>query len=398
MSGPREGISGRTRLINDTAAEIARLLGVAADEIAQILAAQPSDYQQWRLPLLQAEIRRVLGDTAGAAALAADASQVAAWSAGAALVDGVIAAPSLGATLPALNIRQMQAMREFTTEKIKGATLEAMGAINDQLALTMIGTQTPFDAVQAITKTLGESTRKRATGIVRTELATAYSTANQLRLAQWGQTVPGLQKRWVKSGKLHPRLEHVAIHNQVRDVDQPFDLEGGAVKMMHPHDPTAPARHRINCGCVSVPVVPGYVRTIIDTKEQEAVAEAERAQAALERMRAPAAPAARRSSVAATLDEGRAIYGRALAGGKHAGLIGVLQEQGPNQWRKAIAAQTRRMEAHQAKLANPAAVVPDWAQRSPQYQQGLIRKWRSEVEDAREQIMVVEGHRDANEG
>lgn len=388
----RDAMAGRTRLIRETQAEIERLLREAAEQAAGVLAGAPSDYQAWQLPLLRAEIRRVLDDTVPRAAAAADAGLAEAWLAAGAMVDDVMAAPRLAAVMPAMDNGQLQAMRAFTTEKIKGATLEAMNRINDQLALTAIGMQTPFEAVQQVTRILGESTRKRATGIVRTELGTAFSTANQLRLAQWGETVPGLQKRWVKSGKVHPRVEHVAIHGQVRDVNQPFDLEGGAVQMMHPHDPAGPARHRINCGCVAVPVVPGYARTVVDEKEQEAAEDAERGRAALAAARdAPVA------ATAATLQVARAVHAQAAAGGKHAGLLNRLKDEGPKQLRKAVASQQKRLDAHLAKLADPASVVPDWAQRSPLYQQGLLKKWQREVEDAREQIMVIEEYRNAQQ-
>ena len=61
-------------------------------------------------------------------------------------------------------------------------------------------------------------------------------------------------------------------------------LEGGAVKMMQPGDPSAPARHTINCGCASVPVVPkdnpyGIRRTIVDEIADNDAAENARARA-----------------------------------------------------------------------------------------------------------------------
>lgn len=399
----RDAVTGRTRLINDTAAELERLLRQAADKVAGVLAGAPTDYQRWHLPTLRTEIGRVLDEIAPAAAAAADAGMLEAWMAAGAMVDDVIAAPRLAAALPQLDVGQLRAARAFTTEKIKGATIEAMDRINDQLVLTMSGTQTPFDTVQQVTQILGESTRRRATGIVRTELATAYSTANQARLAQWGETVPGLQKRWVKSGKVHPRAEHVAIHGQVRDVDKPFDLEGGAVKMMQPHDPEAPPRHRINCGCVAVPVVPGYARKAIDEKEREAQDDARRGRAALAAARGPAAatepvPALPTPAApAATLQIAKGLYAQAAAGGRHAGMLKQLDMQGPVQWRRAIDAHQRRLDAHLAKLAQPALAVPDWHQRSPLYQQGLRAKWQREVDDAREQIMIIEEHRNGKE-
>jgi hypothetical protein len=56
--------------------------------------------------------------------------------------------------------------------------------------------------------------------------------------------------------------------------------------MMKPGDPSAPARHTINCGCAAVPVVPkdnpyGLRSTIVDEIADNEVAENARARAAL---------------------------------------------------------------------------------------------------------------------
>lgn len=270
----RKALRGRTRLINDTVGEVRKLLAQADRQIAAILAAAPSDYQQWFLPQLQAEIRRALAATGGEAAAAVDIGQQSAWRAGSALVDGVVAAAGIRTVLPQLDVQQLTAMRSFLTEKIKDVTLDAANAINARLGLVTIGAQTPFDAVKQVSTILKADTQRRATAIVHTELARAYSTANQARMEQTAKLVPGMKKRWVKSGKLNPRHAHVVIHGQEQPVGEPFLLEGGAVKMMYPHDPKAPARHTINCGCASVPVMPkdnayGFKRTTTDADSDE---------------------------------------------------------------------------------------------------------------------------------
>lgn len=279
-------LKGRTRLINGTLDELRALLQKADVDILAILAALPSDYQAWYLPQLQGEIRRVLELIAGDVAAAVDAGQVSAWRQGSALVDGVLAASAVSVVMPQLDTRQLSAMRQFLTEKIKDVTLDAANLINSELGLVTIGVKNPFDAIKAVTQILGETTLRRGTTIVATELNRAFAAANQLRLEQSAQYVPGLQKRWLKSGKREPRPEHVAIHGQVQPVDKPFVLEGGAVKMMYPGDPRAPARHTINCGCASVPVVPqdnpyGLARTVKDEIADNDAAENARARAAV---------------------------------------------------------------------------------------------------------------------
>lgn len=252
---PREAIELRTRLIIDTDAEIAAILRAALLRIQTLLINQPGAAEQWRLTQLDAEIRRILTAAGADAALTVSQQHSAAAAAGTAAVDGAIAAASVRLVLPRISSLQLEAMREFTTTKISGIGLEAANRVNTQLGLAMVGAQTPYQAVEAVTDVLGESTLARARAIVHSELARAYSTASFERMRQAAADIPGLKKRWVKSGKLHPRENHVAAHGQVRDWDKPFSL-GGKITMMYPHHPAAPIGETINCGCAMVAVVP----------------------------------------------------------------------------------------------------------------------------------------------
>ncbi|WP_153117376.1 hypothetical protein [Rhodocyclus tenuis] len=252
----------RTRLINDTAGEIRTLLQTASVEIAKVLQSQPGDYARWYLPALQAEIDRVLRVTAATAAGAVESGLSESISAGRDMIDRPIAAglPNLAAALPIISVPQLEAMRAFATSKISGITIAAADAINTQLGLVMIGGQSPYEAVVAITDLLQEETTQRGVMIVRTQLAQAYSTAGQSRMDQTLEYVPDLQKRWLASRKANPRQNHQLIAHQLRPAGMPFDVptKNGTIKMMCPHDPTAPAGEIINCGCCAVPVVPGW--------------------------------------------------------------------------------------------------------------------------------------------
>lgn len=247
----------RTRLINDTTREIRVLLQEAAARIATILAGQPTDYQSWYLPQLMAEIERVLRETGVQAGRTAAAGQSGTVAAGGALIDEALRGAQVSAIVPRIFSGQLQAMASFLTEKIRGITIATANDINTQLGLVTIGAQGPGEAIRAVQALLGENTAQRAGMIVHTELARGFSTASFERLRSAAEYVPGLKKKWRKSGKLHPRLEHAAINNQVRDWNAPFVLHGGRVAMMYPHDPAAPASETINCGCVMLPVVPG---------------------------------------------------------------------------------------------------------------------------------------------
>lgn len=246
----------RTRIINDTAAEIRALLQEAATRIAAILAAQPTDYQRWYLPQLMAEIERVLREYGVQAGRTAAAGQAGNVTAGTGLVDAALRAAQVSAIVPRIASSQLQAMTSFLTEKIRGITVATANDINTQLGLVTMGAQGPGEAIRAVQALLGESTAQRASMIVHTELARGFSTASFERLREAAGYVPGLKKKWRKSGKVHPRLAHVAIDNQVQAWNAPFVLHGGRVTMMYPHDPAAPVAETINCGCVMLPLVP----------------------------------------------------------------------------------------------------------------------------------------------
>lgn len=253
---PSESLKERTRIVRETDAEIVRILELGAREIAAILAAQPTDWQRWYLPQIMTEIDRVLRERGADAGRAVAASHAAIAAAGAGLVDGAVERAGLRSFAPRVDDAQLRAMREFLTTKVRGITLASADAINTQLGLVTIGAASPFEAIKAVQRVLDDGTRQRATVIVHTELARGYSAASFARLAAAADAIPGLRKLWRKSGKLHPRLEHAAIDGQTQPWDQPFLLHAGRVRMMYPHDPSAPPGETINCGCVMLPVVP----------------------------------------------------------------------------------------------------------------------------------------------
>ncbi len=243
----------RDRFLATSGETIARLLKIAEARLVALLADQPSDAAQWNLSQVQAQVRQALAEFGDRAAAELASQAGTAWEAGQASVDAPLAAGRLvvmGAA-PVLDTRLLTAMRAFMTDRIKDVGSEAIGKINTQLGLTVLGAQPPAETVSAITDILGESSRRRALTIVRTENSRVYSTAAYERLLQQAQMVEGLQKQWRASGKPHPRINHLAADGQVQDVTKPFKL--GGAELMYPHDPAAPASETILCGCTMVP-------------------------------------------------------------------------------------------------------------------------------------------------
>ncbi|MEO5363440.1 MAG: hypothetical protein H7838_07430 [Magnetococcus sp. DMHC-8] len=247
-------VHGATAIQADTAGEIDRLLRVTAVEIQTILGNQPTDWQQWYFPQLQQQVNNRLQEYAQEAGRVVVAGAEDSWNAGVRLVDAPLAVTGveMAGVAPALDRRQLEAMRHFLTHKMTSVATGTANAVNQQLGLVMTGLHTPSQAATAIADIVKSGGRRRALTVVRTELGRAFSAAAQGRMEQavaFG--VKGLQKQWRRSGKIHSRRSHDLADGQVQPVDKPFLVGGGPI--LYPRDPDAPPGQTINCGCVSLP-------------------------------------------------------------------------------------------------------------------------------------------------
>jgi hypothetical protein len=253
----RERLADRDRGIATTEAGVLAPLRSARMQVIEILAAMPSDFTQWRLTQILGQIDAVLTGATSNAAGVADAGLRTAWQQGEDFIDKPLAAAgaAVEAFLPALDVTVLTQLRSFTTLRLKDVGAETLTQIGRQLSLVTIGGQTPYEATRKIQAALASDSARRATTIVRTEVGRAFAMASDQRLQQAATRVPGLQKQWRRSGKLHSRWNHDAIDGQVVDVAKPFVLptDNGPLKMMYPHDPAAPAGEVINCGCIALP-------------------------------------------------------------------------------------------------------------------------------------------------
>lgn len=261
----KAGVKNHIRIQANTNAEIVRLLKEAQEQIGITLANQPSEYQRWSLPDLQFEITRMLKEFGEAGSTAIGTAAGESWQAGKDLIDKPLEAAksaAIVAVMPHLDTQQLNAMRAFMTDRIKDIGVQAANKINSELGLVVIGAQSPGDAISRVKYILGDPSRKRAATIVRTELGRTFSVASNVRMKQAAAAGANIQKKWLKSGKLHPRPGHNLMHGKTIPVNELFSVpnsKGGApVMMMHPHDPSAPASETINCGCTCVPTASGF--------------------------------------------------------------------------------------------------------------------------------------------
>lgn len=247
-----------TEIQRDTAGEIERLLKEAAARIQGELAGTPTEFQVFQLPILDASIRKALGQLGADLGTIGRDGLTLAHAAGIDLVDKPLEAGGvrIGPSLPSVDLGQLMAMRSFMTDKMRGVALDAANRINGELGLVMTGIQTPGQAIDAVAGILTEGGRGRALMVVRTELGRAFASATQARQEQAKRHLPGLNKQWRRSGKIHSRITHDMADGQIRDVHEPF-LVGGE-QLMHPRDPKASARNTVNCGCIQLPYMASW--------------------------------------------------------------------------------------------------------------------------------------------
>lgn len=177
-------------------------------------------------------------------------------------VDRPIAASGIdiGIRLPEPSLTALQASQRVTVDLIDGLSRDAAKSIKREILLGASGGRTPFDVIEEIGRNLEDpsvfgTVANRAEVITRTEVGRVQSMAAQLRQNEAARIVPGLKKQWKAS--FVQRTAHMAINNQIREVNEAFDVPGAgrcpAAQLMFPRDPSGPACQTINCGCQSVP-------------------------------------------------------------------------------------------------------------------------------------------------
>jgi len=94
--------------------------------------------------------------------------------------------------------------------------------------------------------------KNRARTVARTEVVGAYSGGLHDALGMLADANTGVEyvHRWLATEDQRTRPDHREADGQAVPWGQPFIVGGFA--MMHPHDPTAPAREVINCRCTEL--------------------------------------------------------------------------------------------------------------------------------------------------
>jgi len=233
------------------------LVEVKGQILGELRAVDDGSYTALMLRQNLASVERYLAgfETAGSAEM--NRLLDAAWESGAGLTPAALRAGGMSVAYGHIPGTVLQTLKEYSYHKISGLTSDAFTKIRGELSLGILGQKTPHEVVSAIAGGLENpgvfaSLEARAEVIAGTEMGRAYSTATQSGMRQAVTSVPGLRKQWWHAGHpKRPRQSHLALHGQIRPVDQPFVI--GSLAMMYPRDPNAPASEVIRCGCDHVP-------------------------------------------------------------------------------------------------------------------------------------------------
>lgn len=245
----RAQIKQRDGLIATSRARLLRILQAIQDEITVLLARQPSDFQQWHQGQIQSQIEVILSRLASSSSTAMNEQIDLIAQLGLMMLDKALepAGVTLVGITPSLDVNLLGNLKNFHTGRIRDISRKAQGKVELELAQVALGTKSPYDAQQAIRAIMAAEPRTRIETIMNTALPSVFNTASQSRYDQASSVLPGLKKRWYHSHRGQARPTHRFAHLQTVDVDKPFQI--GMVRMMHPHDPRAPAAEVIRCRC-----------------------------------------------------------------------------------------------------------------------------------------------------
>lgn len=229
---------------------VIKLLDVARRDVAATVAS--TEWQAYYLPQMKAATERALETFAGQYGVVLRDAQREFWETGIEMVDLPLRTIGIAAAIPEIDVTALSIMQGYSSDLVTNLSKSAIQKINQELTLGIMGQKSPYEVMQAVGRNLKDksvfkSIAARADTIIRTETGRVLEMAGQARKEAAAKVVPGLQKQWFygHSPKM-PRLAHLVIDGQIRDVDQPFDV--GGEKLMYPRDPAGSAANTIRCG------------------------------------------------------------------------------------------------------------------------------------------------------
>lgn len=183
---------------------------------------------------------------------------------------------SLGA--PVTTIPQLEVLRGFRADLIRGMEAETIGRISNEINLGVLAGKSPFEIQQAIRPFVTPIRRKdgstigilaRSEMISRTEINRVFALTNQAQQANEAAALEAIgekpMKIWVTAGDDRVRESHVQAGIDYGidgdpgpiPIDEPFIV--GGEELRFPLDPAASPAATVGCRCVTTLVSPSIV-------------------------------------------------------------------------------------------------------------------------------------------
>jgi len=167
-------------------------------------------------------------------------------------------APGLVPVSPVLSDELLSVVSSMSTELIRGLADDVAAQTKAAIQRAVLGAQTPFEAMRQVSTIVGPrgdvGAGAAAERIVRTEMGRAYNAVDdamaQKIAEERPEDLPALKKAWIATMDARTRDAHVKAHKQVRDVDEPFRVDGEDID--YPLDPKGSPGNTINCRCVKI--------------------------------------------------------------------------------------------------------------------------------------------------
>lgn len=201
------------------------------------------------------------------------------WTAGGEMIDMTSGIEVMSA-LPAYSETAVGIASNYYADLITNLASDMKKKITESVTLGLLGGKSFQETMADIGKNLDDpsvfgSIATRAETIARTESARINSAARQARIQQVTDENPQMKykKKWIHSGKAHPRKNHLALSGVEVPINQKFPGN-----ISYPHAPGLPAGEVINCGCTHVLVMEDKDKLLLWGEERKARKELANAQ------------------------------------------------------------------------------------------------------------------------
>lgn len=258
------------RLEEASTARVKEMLGRARQQVTLAIADAPSDWTMSYLRQLQERIRRTMIVLESELGIEMIDRAEGAWDKArddlSAVLDRFETGPKSALARLPLDTDTLRSIATVSVRDILRVSRDTENQIDGILQRSIIGQESPFDAIQKIGQSLvtdGEPTTwskalSRAETIYRTETGTHYSAGQQMAGERWNKSRPGLLKIW-DAANLNTRPSHEAAENRYSvggstgPIPWEDDFTVGDSSAPYPRHPSLPPKERMRCRCTHAP-------------------------------------------------------------------------------------------------------------------------------------------------